>query len=302
MQQPSPIKIHAALFTVALLYAMSYTLSKDVMPEYIQPRGFVLLRIIGALVIVKVYHLAFVRERIQTWHDWVYMAVCAVFGVATNMVLFFEGLSRTSPVDASLIMVTTPILVLLIGFFLRTEKLSWQKVTGIALGTIGASLLITGTKNAVRDSSMTGNLMVMANAASFALYLVMVKPLMKRYHAMTVMLWTFFFGMLFVAPFGVFELNRAQWDMLSTGNWVEVVFIVVGITFVAYTLNAWALRYVKSSVVGSYVYLQPLLATLIAVGLGSYELHWIQVFYGLLIFAGVFLVSLQRVRREEDTL
>lgn len=282
---------------------MSYTLSKDIMPQYIQPKGFVLLRIIGALVLVVVYHWIFVRERVKSWRDFAYMAVCAVFGVATNMVLFFEGLSRTSPVDASLIMVTTPIMVLLIGFFLRTEKLTWQKITGVALGTAGASLLITGAQTTVvRDSSLAGNLMVMANAASFALYLVMVKPLMRRYHAMTVMLWTFFFGMIMVAPFGVSELGQAKWDKLNAFNWGEVIFIVIGITFVAYTLNVWALRYVKSSVIGSYVYLQPLLATLIAVGLGSYELHWIQVLYGLLIFAGVFLVSLQRVKKEEDTL
>lgn len=302
MQQPSPFRIHSALLSVALFYAMGYTLAKDLMPHYIEPKGFILLRIIGAFTIGVIYHILFIRERLKSWRDLGYMAVCALFGVATNMVLFFEGLSRTSPVDASLIMVTTPILVLLLGFFFRTENFSWQKITGIILGTLGASLLITGTSQAVRDSSLAGNLLIMGNAASFAVYLVLVRPLMKRYHAVTVLVWTFFFGMLIVAPFGLAELGRAHWERLSPFNWGELVFIVICITFLAYTFNSWALRYVRSSVVGSYVYLQPLLATAIAVGSGKYVLHWVQVLYGLLIFAGVYLVSMQRTRKEEDTL
>jgi drug/metabolite transporter (DMT)-like permease len=301
MSSPSPLKIHAALFTVALLYAMSYTLAKDLMPHYLLPKGFILLRILGALAIVVVYHLGLVRERVRSWRDFGYMAICALFGVAANMVLFFEGLSRTSPVDASLIMVTTPILVLLIGFALKTEKPGWQKILGVALGTIGAALLITGAHHEDMKASVAGNLMVMLNAASFALYLVLVRPLMQRYHAMTVMLWTFFFGMIFVAPFGVGELNQSLWGSLSAWNWVEVGIIVIGITFVAYSLNVWALRYVRSSVVGSYVYLQPLLATIIAVGSGKYELHLLLVLYGLLIFAGVFLVSMRQKEKTAGT-
>jgi drug/metabolite transporter (DMT)-like permease len=303
LPHPSQLKVHAALFLVALLYAMSYTLAKDVMPQYLLPKGFILLRILGALTLVVFYHLAFVRERVRSMRDFGYMAICALFGVAANMVLFFEGLSRTSPVDASLIMVTTPILVLLIGFVLKTEKPGWQKIIGVLLGTLGAALLITGAHHEDTRASVAGNLMVMLNAASFALYLVLVKPLMMRYHAMTVMLWTFFFGMLFVAPLGVSDLHHAFWEKLSPWNWTEVVIIVIGITFVAYTLNAWALKYVRSSVVGSYVYLQPLLATIIAVGSGKYELHLLQVLYGLLIFAGVFLVSMrQQTRLKEDTI
>lgn len=271
---------------------MSYTLAKEVMPSHIQPKGFILLRIIGALICIYIYHAVFIREKVTSVRDYLHLALCAFFGVALNMIMFFEGLSRTSPIHAPLIMVTTPILVLVIGFLLGSEKLTILKIFGVVLGTIGAGLLISGRGVATdREATFWGDVMIAINAASFAVYLVIVKPLMKKYHPITVSLWTFIFGFLFVLPVGYRELAVVSWDTLSLTHWAIIAFTVFCTTFLAYTLNAWAIQYVKSSVVGSYIYLQPVLGIAIAVSTGKYTLHWWHLFYAILIFAGVYLVS-----------
>jgi len=206
--RPSALKIHSSLFIVAAIYAVSYTMAKEVMPSHIQPRGFILLRITGALVCLFIYHAVFIREKIKSPRDYFQLAICAFFGVALNMVMFFEGLSRTSPIHAPLIMVTTPILVLIIGFLLKEEKLSAAKIFGVVLGTIGAGMLITGRAGGDREATFWGDVMIMINAASFAIYLVLVKPIMSKYHPITVSLWTFVFGFIFVFPFGIQQLTR----------------------------------------------------------------------------------------------
>ena len=266
-------------------------MAKEVMPSHIQPRGFILLRITGALVCLFIYHAVFIREKIKSPRDYFQLAICAFFGVALNMVMFFEGLSRTSPIHAPLIMVTTPILVLIIGFLLKEEKLSAAKIFGVVLGTIGAGMLITGRAGGDREATFWGDVMIMINAASFAIYLVLVKPIMSKYHPITVSLWTFVFGFIFVFPFGIQQLTQVNWSDLEMAHWLIILFTVFCTTSLAYALNAWAMQYVKASVVGSYVYLQPVLGIALAVSTGKYSLHWSHIFYATLIFSGVYLVS-----------
>jgi drug/metabolite transporter (DMT)-like permease len=297
--QASTLKIHGALFTVALIYAASYTVTKELTPLYIAPRAFILLRVSGALLMMLVYGLVWKGEKIRNTRDLLYLAACAFFGVGLNMILFFEGLARTSPINASLIMVCSPILILLIGFITRLEKLTSAKVAGILLGTLGAALLISGKADGGVHSSVAGDLLILGNAASYSIYLLMIRPMMAKYNAMTVIRWLFVFSVIMVTPLGISGLSAVQWAALTPALWAGIVFIIVGTTFLAYTLNAYALRFVSSSVVGSYVYLQPVLAIAIALGSRRYSLHWQQLIYAFLIFAGVYMVSYKGRRKAE---
>lgn len=287
----SPLRVHSALFLVNVIYAASYTISKELMPYYIGPSGFILLRILGALLMMGTYHFVFVRERIQSVKDYLHIALCAVFGVALNMTMFFEGLSRTSPITASLIMVTTPILVVIIGFIAKEEKLSWIKAIGILIGTGSAAMLILSKGSSDKADSLLGDLYIFINAASYAIFLVIVRPLMKKYKPITVMFWSFLFGSIYVLPIGYAELSHAHWHELTPALWTAIAFTLICTTFIAYLLNSYALKHVASSVVGSYVYLQPVLGTMIAVGTGKYILHFEQAIYAILIFGGVYLVG-----------
>ncbi|MBI1182666.1 EamA family transporter [bacterium] len=291
------VKVHAALLAVGIIYGANYSIAKSLMPQFIGPNGFILLRIAGALLLFLIIQQFWVREKIASFKDYGYLALCAFFGVAVNMLCFFNGLSLTSPINASVIMTVNPILVLVFSALLLREKVQWIKITGILLGMAGAVLQIFdpfGVSKEVAGINWQGDLLVFINAGSYAVYLVMVKPLMKKYHAFTVVMWTFTFGLLMVLPFGWREVSAAAWSELNLQVLWRLSFVIFGTTFLAYLLNAWALRYVNSSVVGAYIYVQPLLASLFAVLLAGYQANVFMLVYALLIFGGVYLVSIKK--------
>ena len=292
-RMPKLLKVHGALFLVNLIYGGNYTIAKEVMPKFIEPFGFILLRVIGALLLYFIAHSLFVKEKVVRT-DLPKLALCGLFGVATNQLFFFKGLSLTTPINASLLMITTPILVMTISAFSKTEKISLIKIAGLLFGATGAYLVISDRDFSFGSSTLSGDIMIMLNAMSYGIYLVLVKPLMKKYHPLTVIKWVFTFGFFPVLIFGFNELSSVNWSTFSMPIWWAVIYVVIGVTFVAYLLNLFALKEVNPSVVGIYVYLQPILASLIALSVGKDELSLIKLVAAAFIFAGVYLVSVKK--------
>jgi|TARA_Y100000385_G_scaffold138937_1_gene144330 drug/metabolite transporter (DMT)-like permease len=290
---------HLALFGANLIYGINYTVAKDVMPDYIEPLGFILVRVTGAVIMFWLCYVLFYYEKVKA-NDLLKLAICGLFGVAINQMLFFEGLNLTTPINAAVIMVSNPILVLLFGVFFATEGFSTKKGIGVALGAIGALTLITnGGQLSLNNEHFWGNIMVFLNASSYAVYLVLVKPLMKKYKPITVISWVFLFGIIFVIPFGWSDFQAIQWSaMPSTILW-SVVFVVVGTTFLAYLFNIYGLKTLNPSTVSTYIYLQPVLASIVAIIASSDELNLIKVISAILIFLGVYLVS-QKTKPAQD--
>lgn len=296
-------RAHIALFTVNFIYGVNYVVAKGLMPHVIGPSGFILLRVIGATGLF--WAMRWWRPQGVDPVDMIRLFLCAVFGVALNQMMFFHGLMRTTPINSSLIMVATPVLVLVLSALLIGERVTWSKVTGVVLGTAGAlTLIFLKPAGSSAGASMQGDLFILVNATSYGLYLVLVKPLMRKYSAVTVMSWSFLFGLLMVLPFGWHELAQVNWQAITAPVLGAMVFVVVMVTFVAYLLNTWALGVLDPSVVGSYIYMQPLLAAVFTwlfvligperLGIpGEYqvELGWPQVVCAVLIFLGVHLVG-----------
>lgn len=281
----------SALVFVNLLYGINYVVAKDLMPRVIEPSGFVALRVAGAnLLFWPVWLIK--RQRVAA-ADIKRLVLCGITGVAINQLMFFHGLMRTSPVHASIIMVATPILVLVLSGFLIGERITRAKGIGVTLGAVGALLLIFAAQGESSGASWLGDLFIFINAASYALFLVMVKPLMARYSAATVMSWSFLVGSVVVFPLGVGDLLQQDWAGLSRADIGGLLFVVVMVTFVAYLLNTWALRIVQPSVAGTFIYLQPVLAIVAASMLlpGPLGLGWMQALAAALIFTGVWLVG-----------
>jgi len=206
--------------------------------------------------------------------------------------LFFEGLNLTTPINAAVIMVTNPILVLIMGALLAAERITKRKMLGIALGATGAISLITyGGAVELNPNHFWGNIMVLINAASYGVYLVMVKPLMEKYKPITVISWVFLFGFLFVIPFGWTDFQSIQWSQMPSDVLYKVAFVVMGTTFMAYLLNIYGLKTLNPSTVSTYIYLQPVLASMVAILAGSDSLSPIKIMAALIIFGGVYLVS-----------
>ena len=171
------------------------------------------------------------------------LAVCGLFGVAINQMLFFEGLNLTTPINAAVIMVINPILVLAIGAYLSIENINTRKLIGILLGACGALSLITyGGIVELHQDHFIGNLMILINATSYAIYLVLVKPLMKTYKPLTVISWVFFFGFIYVIPFGWREFEMIEWQNMPNYIIWEVSFVVICTTFLAYLFNIFGLK------------------------------------------------------------
>lgn len=283
-------KSHVAVLIANLIYGANYSIAKSVMPDYIKPFGLIVVRVCVAAILFNITAIIFVKEKIES-KDRLRLILCAVFGVAVNQLLFFKGLSMTSPINSGLMMVTNPIFVLILSTVILGEVMNVKRIAGIIFGLSGAVLLILygqhHPSNAV--SSPVGDTLVLLNSISLGIYMVMVKPLMQKYHPITILKFVFSIGALIVLPFGYSELSEVKWSAFPTDIWLATGFVVIGTTFFAYLLNTSALKNLSPGVVSIYIYLQPLLACLFAILLGKDMPGSIHLISAILIFAGVYL-------------
>jgi drug/metabolite transporter (DMT)-like permease len=261
------------------------------MPEFIAAFGFIVVRVGVSAVLFWIAWLFMPKEKIDL-RDWPRIAAAALFGVALNMLTFFKGLSLTSPISAAVIMVTTPIIVLVLSALIINEKMRKRKVFGIVLGLVGTAFLILYGKSVGKATHAgLGNMLVFINAVSYGFYLILVKKLMQKYNAFTFVKWIYTFGFVMVLPFGWNEFDAIDWASMPTDIYLKTAFVVVISTFLTYLLNLISMKELSPSTVAVFIYLQPLFATLFAIGLGKDELSLVKIISALLIFTGVYLVT-----------
>ena len=292
-------KAHLALLFVNLLYGASHVLAKGVMPEYLTPNVFILFRVLGATFL---FWLIFLMTGIEKIHkkDYPLLIGCGLFGVAINQLFFFHGLNLSSSFNSGIIMAMNPIMVVILSFFLLKERITFLRTFGIALGALGAILLTLKAATGKGDSSL-GDLFLIVNALSYAFYLVIVKPLMKRYKPLTVITWVFTFGLIFVLLFPptipqFFATDFSNFDLMIV---LKIIYVVVGVTFMTYLLTMYGLKYLSPTISSSYIYTQPIMVILFT-WLFAY-LTWSEdymgtitaekVMYMVVIFFGVYLTS-----------
>ena len=269
-------------------------IAKILTQDTIGPQGLVMLRVIGVVPLFWLTDFLFIKEKTNR-KDIPMMILLAIFGVTINQSLFIKGLSMTSPISAAIMMITTPILVIIVAGFLIKEKITWLRTLGIIIGFAGAAtlMLAAGMQTGARADNPTGDALIFINALSWGTYLVLVKPMMKKYHTVTILRWLFTFSMVVIVPLGWQQFGEVQWSGLSSQTIFFLFFVVFFTTYVAYLLNVYALNALSPAVVSAYIYLQPLLTAVIAVSTGHDELSWKKVLSALMIFAGVYLVSIK---------
>jgi len=296
------LKAHLALFVVGVFYAINYIVAKGIMPTYIGPSGFIFYRVFGATILFWIVHRFISKEKIKR-EDFPRFIQAALFGVAMNQLFFFNGLNLTSPLNASVIMTSNPVLVLLASAVILKERITPFKIAGISLGLIGSLMLIIlpvilGLSQIEwKSGNPLGDGMILINALSYGIYLVTVKPLMAKYEAMTVIKWVFTFGCVMMFPFGYSEALEVNWAAMPTNIQFGVAYVIICVTFLVYFLNVYAMKSVSPSVVSAYIYLQPVLAGSMSIFLGMEKLHWIKVLSAALIFSGVYLVSFRKSKK-----
>ncbi|MBP9152188.1 MAG: EamA family transporter [Flavobacteriales bacterium] len=281
---------HLLLFVAQFLYGANYTIAKEAMPEFIQPFGFVLMRCLGGTALFWLVGL-FVKEKIDR-KDLPKLILVAVFGIVINQMMFFKGLSLTHPINAAVVMISTPIMVLIMAAIIIKERITSRKALGIGIGLVGTlMILVVGKKLSFSSDTFLGDVFIFINATAYGVYLVLISPLMKKYHPITVIKWVFLLGLFMVIPFGYEQFSEVAWSTLPPKAMWAMVYVVIGLSFFAYLFNTIALKYVSPSVVSTYIYLQPIVASLVAIWMGKDHLDWIKVLSAVLICIGVYLVS-----------
>ncbi len=283
---------HIFLIGAALIYGANYSIAKIVLDgNFIAPMGLVFFRVLTAFIIFLTFHTAFVKEKIDR-KDIPKLLLVSLFGIVINQSFFIVGLKHTVPINAALLLTTVPVLVYIFSAILLKESVDLRKIIGISTAFAGV-LLIVLNKGGIQFgySNIKGDILVFLNSVSYALYLVKVKPLLKKYNPVTITKWMFLFGAIIITPFGLKGALNVNWQLFDIQVWVAFLYVLIFTTFLAYLFNIIALKKVNPTVVGIYVYLQPVLATLVALIIGKDSLSVLKIISAILIFIGVYLVS-----------
>lgn len=286
------MRVHLALFVVSLLYAILFSLAGQIMPEYLRPEGFVMLRILTAFILFQITAAIVGLEKVDWKNHGLEFAICAFFGTFANMILFFRGLSLTHPINGAILMLVTPLFVAIFDHF---RIRSWPKF-GFVFGTLAAALgsvwLMMGKGAQFNSQTIKGDLFVALNALFYSIYLVRVKKLTAVYQPLTVNRISFFFGVLFMASIGgLTDLGNTQLTQIPQAIAFKIAYILFFTSFLVYLLNAYAVKKAGPTLAGLYIYLQPVLASGIALILGTDQLSTLRITQMILIMAGVWTAT-----------
>lgn len=273
-----------------VIYGINHTIAKGLMPHVIQPFGFIVLRVGGAAILFWILSLFYKSERIDR-KDWLRIVACAIFGMVLNMLMFFKGLSLSTPINSAVSMTITPVLLLLITALILRERITWLKTTGIVMGLSGALILILfqGKTQTNAPNIPLGNLLFLLNAISYSFYIILVKPLVAKYRAITLLKFLFLIAFFINLPIGISEFNQVAWTELTASEIGLMVYVVVATSFLTYLFNIFALKQLSPSTVGVFIYLQPVIATVFAVLVGADTINALRIGAAALIFLGVYL-------------
>lgn len=281
-----------ALTAVSLFYGINYSVLKIVIPDFVDPFGFIFFRVtIASAIFWLIYSPK--REKVNWKEDGLRLVLCSLTGVAINQLLFYKGISLTTAVNGSIIMTLTPVMVLLWAALINREKITQLKVFGIFLGMVGAIIIFYQPDYALSQGNWKGDSLIFINGVSYSCYLVIVKPLMKKYSPMTVMTWIFTIGIFLVIPVSLNQAIATDVSRFSPKVWASIAYAIIVVTVIVYQLNAWTLVRVNASVVGAFIYLQPIFATLTAILFFQEVFLLKHLLAAAFVFTGVWLVTRQ---------
>ncbi len=274
------------------IYGLNHTIAKGVMPHYVQPFGFIFLRVSGAAFLFWLFSGLGPKQRIDR-KDWGRILLCAIFGMVINMLAFFKGLELSTPVNSAVLVTLTPIIVVGLSFFLIRERITLYKALGILLGGLGALGLIFLNKpegfNA--PNIPLGNTLFVVNATSYGLYLILAKKLIEKYHPLVLMKWLFTLAFIINFPITLPEFMEIQWAEIPGDGLAAIAFVILGTTFLTYLFNVFALTQLKASTVSAFIYAQPLIGIAFALLTGKDKLTLLNTIAMILVLSGVYLAS-----------
>ncbi len=290
--------VTGVMVVATFIHSSNFVLPKLLMPEFMAPYALTFLR-------VSVAGLAFLVTALligpSGWRwikrsDWPRVIGCVLFGGSLNLLLYYKGLSESGPINAALLMATTPLFVLLIAVLSKAERFTFGKAAGIAIGFAGATMLLLVNAGGVHLTVSLGDLLILLSAMGYGFFLVWVKPLLVTYPTVPLYTQLMLAAALVCLPFSFTALTEAHWPDMGWLEWALLGFICLVVTYLVFRMNAWALRKAEATRIGAFIFLQPLFATLISLSVGMQQPQWIHLPCALLILGGVLIV--QRARAQ----
>ena len=283
-----------AALGATLIYALNHTIAKDVMPTYIQGFGFIGIRLIGATIAFWLIGLLMPKQHIDKADRWAFLRA-AFFVMAINMLAFFKGLEYSTPINSTVIITTTPIMVFLFSVILLKENIRPKRAIGVLIGFLGALSLVLFSQQAPANAPniSLGNFLFIANASTYGLYMIYVKPLSEKYNTIHLLKWLFLIGLLMTMPFTLPELLEVDFQQMPHSVWWRIGFVVLGTTFMTYLLMVYAIRHLRATSLSVFTYLQPIIGIVYAALVGADFMTPVKWIAMSLVLLGVFLVTKQ---------
>lgn len=304
----STLQGHLLMLTAATMWGMMAPLGKDAMANGIGGLNMVALRVSGAALLFWLASLIAERKRGaqrvcdsrgigRTERLWLFGA--GMFAIVFNQCNYIVGLSITSPLNASIMTTTMPIVTMVLSAFILKEKVTLWKVVGLILGCMGALVIILSSASGAREGGvLMGDLMCIAAQVSYAFYLTRFKAVISRHSAITCQKWMMLFASLVVLPFALPSLLQVPWVELSLTTYLETAFVVVGGTFFSFLCCTTAQRILSPTVIAMYNYVQPIVACTLSVALGLGILGWSHAAAIVLVFSGVRMVTRNKTHKD----
>lgn len=259
------------------------------------------MRFLGAAILFWAAS-PFMKKEHVPHQDLLKLFFAALFSIIFNQGMYSFGLSLTSPIDASICTTSMPLIAMILAAIYLKEPVTQLKVMGIAIGAVGAVLLIESGQQVQggNTSGVWGDLCVLIAQTSFACYLVFFKDLIKRYSAFTLMKWMFTYASICVLPFSydtiyAFVMHAGH---LRSLDWMNISIVVIGGTFFSYLLLPLGQKNLRPTVTAIYNYVQPVVASAVAIFWGLDSFNLMKGIAVVLVFAGVAFVTQSKSRKQ----
>ena len=281
-----------AAIAATTIYGINHTIAKGAMPNYVTPFAFIFLRVVGAAILFWGISFFGPKEKIEQ-KDWPRLILAALLGMVINMLAFFKGLDLSTPINSSVLVTISPIIVVILSAIFLSERITFNKGFGIFLGFVGALALILFGAELRQDAPNIplGNSLFILNATSYGAYLIVAKKLVMKYHPFTLMKWLFTIALIINFPITFGEFNQIDWTTMPLWVYGVIAFVVIGTTFSTYLFNIFAMTELKASTIGAFMYMQPVVGIVFALLTGKDILTTVKIIAAILVLVGVYLAS-----------
>lgn len=288
---------NACILVATIFWGVNVSFTKALIPQWMTSESISAVRLVGGCILFWLASLFIKNSRIDR-ADWKTLILGGVVGLFGFIYLFVMSLRYANPIDVSIIMTLPPMFVILMGVLFRHTRPSWIELLGVVVSFVGAVIVIVAANSGKAGSdNLLGDALAVASCICYAFYLVILEGPTRKYRPVTLLRWVFLFAAI---PGAFLTIGFNHLPILHTtaaAPWLEISFILLCPTFIAYFLVQPAIKSIGSELVSLYQYLLPVFATVSAVLMGLDTLRWVQVAAMAVIVGGMVLTNVGKRRR-----